>query len=387
MTVANSDSPFAFRRAHWFYICLIGLVLSLLWYHNFQAGQIDNSETLTFMKMFLDPSLYPDTFILQQANSVHYYSLYYLIIGLIGKIVDPYWGLYGYFLAINCLCICGIFYLAYTVTKSVAASYLSVLALTLQWQLNHSLGGSTSLGHGPFPDQMATGLLLFGFAFFLQKRFWVASAVIGLTFNVHASFSLFAGFMCVVSLFVRKEHKISSVFLLLALVFSSPTLVLMLTSPIFESGMDFSEWLYLVRLRSWGHVMPSGFGAHYLSFFPYIMIAVYTLFLDRSEIKKNIRSILLAVVILCVAGTVFTEMIPIQRAIQLTLFRPSIFVVIFAVILWCDYLMKNLKLVCGWNRFLILSNSSLLLFGVWPLLLVSVPALAFIRRYRAIDNE
>ena len=343
---------------HWLLLIAIGVFMSIVWYGNFEISQIDNSQTLTFMKMFRDPSLYPDTFLLKQAYSIHLYSVYYILAGLIGTIVDPYWGLYGYFIAINCLCICGIFYLAHTITKNTMASYLSVLALTLQWQFGHALGGSSELGICPYPDLLATGVLLYSIAFFVRGRVLAAFIVVGLTFNIHMSFSALLFLAMCLSMLLQKKWKSLFVGCMLFIVGAIPMLAYMIAHPILAANQIPSEsWYHIVRLRSSGHTMPLSWGfGRYAKFVPYLMLLYYGCRVgikngDEEKVRKlNVCvSVVVGIFILCICGVVFSEWIPVEPIIKMTVFRCTRFIVIMAVIVYMGVAVENIKRDC-WSR-------------------------------------
>jgi len=333
------------NRGVWFSVMALGVFLSLVWYRNFEISQIDNGETLTFMKMFRDPSLYPDSFLLKQLYGIHLYSVYYWIAGEIGRLGDPFWGLFGYFVVINCVCIAGLFSLSLAITRNAGAAVLATLALVLQWQWSYALGGSASLGVGPYPDQLATGLLLFSLACFIEKRFLPGFLLAGATFNIHASFSFYVLFMYSVCLAVSGDWKKLFQGGFAAFLAALPMLIYMAIHPLPASTISFANWYHLLHLRSTGHTLPLHFSfASKARFLPYPFLFLFgyraSLKVAAAEDRERLRTVLtltMGMLILLVIGTVFAEWIPVETVIKLTTFRSCRFFVIFATILYVRY--------------------------------------------------
>jgi len=329
---------------YWLFLLVLGVFFSVVWYPNFEAVQISNSQDMTFMKIFWDQNLYPSSFLLRQLYPIHLSSLYYWIIGLLGTFVDPYWGLYGCFILTNCLVIAGLFHLARTITRDLTASFLSVLALSLQWQLGHALGGSGPLGLAPAALHIATGISLFSISFFLQRRSKTSFILAGIAFNFHASLAIFVLTMFGVTLLIRKQLKELGIGCLIAAVAASPMFIYLLSHAFSAmNATSFEHWYQIVRLRSAHHTMPFLFKFHYfIRFIPYIFVFLLGYRMSQREAKDDeslyklngLVFLTLGIIILCGLGTVFTEWFPVVSVIELTPFRSTRFFVVFAVILY-----------------------------------------------------
>ncbi|MBN2569761.1 MAG: hypothetical protein JXB42_10075 [Deltaproteobacteria bacterium] len=372
---------------HWLLLIAFGVVLSLVWYQNFEISQIDNSETLTFMNMFRDPNLYPDSFLLKQIYQIHLFSLYYIVSGLIGMIVDPYWGLYGCFIFINCLCVCGLFYLAHAITKNITASYLSVFALVLQWQWSHALGGSAPLGVGPFPDQLATGLLLFALAYYLRGRIFVAYFLAGATFNVHASFSVFVLIMLSISLLVERKWRMLIKGSVIATLIVLPLVIYMFSSQLLASSVSpmlKSTWYQLMIVRSSEHLLPLHWAVgKYARFLPYVLLFILALYYSSKEfphrsriINRKLLGLSAGIVVMCIVGIVFAEFYPVASIMKLTLFRSTRFFVIISVIATISFV-NNLREKSVYHNVVYMLLLAAVISGSIPMLYVMTGVLYF----------
>jgi len=339
---------------HWATVLFLGIFFSGAWYENFEICETNSSYTLTFMNMFHDKNLYPSSFLFKQIYPTFLSSIYYWIAGLLGLIFNPYWALYGYFVLINCLVLAGIFYLAQTITQNFRVSYLSVIALSLQWQLQHALGGSGPLGLSPAPLHMATGLGLFAIAFFLQGRSKVAFALAGFVFNIHASFSIFVLTMLVVTLLIKGQWKELGIGCGIAAIAALPSFIYIFIHRFSENNpLPSGEWYRLVRLRIAHHTMPFLFKfENYVRFLPYIFLFLAGYRMARKNAPEeavlqkydDIAKLTCGILLLCVIGTVFSEWIPVAPLIELTLFRSTRFFVIFSVILYMSAAISSFEL-------------------------------------------
>lgn len=334
-------------------ILALSIFLSLVWYKNFEIVQITNAQDLTFMNLFRDQQSYPDGFLFKQTYPLLLSSVYYWVIGWLGTLLEPYWVLYGYFIFTNCLVLGGLFYLAHTITQNITASFLAVFALSLQWQLGHALGGSGPLGLSPAPLHMATGILLFAISCFLQYRHRTSFVLAGIAFNIHASLAIFALTMFVVALLVRRQWRVLAKGCVLACIVAIPTLVQIICYQLSINETPLSEnWYHLVRLRSSHHTMPSLFGFdNWSRFIPYLFLfpigyrmAVNGARESTNQIYGNIALLTFGILLLCLAGTIFSEWLPIVPLIELTLYRSTRFFVIFAVILYFSVAARSLDL-------------------------------------------
>lgn len=336
----------------WMFLLLLGVFFSIVWYSNFEVVQISNSQDLTFIKMFRDQNLYPSTFLLSQLYPVHLSSLYYWFIGLLGTVVDPYCAMYACFILTNCLVLSGLFHLALTITKNITASFLSVLALSLQWQLGHALGGSGPLGLAPSALHVAMGILLFSISFFLQRRNMAAFVLVGVAFNIHASFAIFVLTMFCVTLLIRRQWKLLATGCGIAAVAASPIFIYLLSQIYSVSdAVPFEQWYQMIRLRSAHHTMPFLFKFHnYIRFLPYPFIFLLGYRMSQRETKdaeslyrrNSLVLLTLGIIVLCGIGTIFSEWLPMASVVQLTPFRSTRFFVIISVILYLSVAIRQI---------------------------------------------
>ncbi len=184
----------------------------------------------------------------------------------------------------------------------------------------------------------ALPLALFAVNFAFRRRWLLAGALVGLTFNMHALTAAYAGaVLAAVGLTGLRRREFTTLALggLGAVVLASPTLVQMAASG--GRGFD-AHWLWLLRVRSPHHVFPSSWwaaGRPDLTRFT-AMVALgavaWTAVPPGRSLRRRLLAAALALGILLVAGAVAAEWRPVPLVLRAQLFRASGWLVLGSVI-------------------------------------------------------
>ena len=327
------------------FLFLIAISISLIWSRHIELTLADSGQNLTYMNWFKNPDLYQNSLL----GSTHKYifSVFYLMLGALGKYIDPIAVLYVVFFLTNFLAALSIFLLAVTFFKNEYVGYISVLILVPNKALGTGLGGSAAFGAGVFPGLFTIPFLLFAITLFLKERYVLAFFLTGIMFNFHGSHAIAVAFMfglyCLLNF---EEIGIKTLLLSMTVFFigAIPLLCWMLSSETPVTGaLETDQWLKLVRLRVSGHCFPFMWSVKkYLDFLPFaILFFLVANFKKPEKTERQVHILCLGILILCIIGTVFTEIIPITLIIKLTLFRNTRFFIIFAAILGSNYIVEK----------------------------------------------
>lgn len=300
------------------------------------------------MNWFKNPSLYQNSLL----GSTHKYifSGFYPMLGVLGKYFDPIAVLYVVFFLTNFLAVLSIFLLAVTLFKNEYVGYISVLILVVNKALGTGLGGSAAFGAGVFSGLFAITILLFAITLFLKERYVLAFFLTGVMFNFHGSHAVAIGF--IFGLYCLLNFKVIGIKILLQsmavfLIGALPLLCWMLSTETPATvALETDQWLKLVRLRVSGHCFPFMWSVKkYLNFLPFVLLFFLAAnFKKPDKTEHKVQILCLGILILCIIGIVFTEIIPIVPIIKLTLFRNTRFFIIFAAICGSNYIVEKWKI-------------------------------------------
>jgi len=305
--------------------------------NGYYFGIGDHSIQIPFMKAYDNPSLYPNDLLLTQIP--YYYTFFYYILALFIKYIEIETLFFVTFFISRFLMYFAIFILASHLFESEKTAYISTLLFFLpQPMLACGLFDSYMLARGfVFP------FLLFSILLFLKQKYVYAFLLTGIMFNLHgmsASLVLFM-FMFYFLLNFKRVDKIDmlksiSVFLLCAF----PLLLWRFQMPSCSIFYADPEWVNILRIRVPHHIFPLSWSIQ--RWFGFLLISVLMIssfkYKPRLRNHKTILTFSLAILIMCMLGIIFTELVPLAIVINVQLLRSTRFFTIFAIIYISNYL-------------------------------------------------
>jgi len=330
----------------WLLLLGLGIFLSIMWAGNLRSWMIWDGQTMIHMRWVRDHNLYQGSLI---GDTFSYmYSAHFLLMGLIGLWVDPMVALHAEAFLCNCLIVLAVWALATTLFQRKAVGYVACLLVLLHKASSFALAGAGGLGAAAFPHttSISTPILLFAITLLLKERYLLASVLVGLAFDFHGSYAAFVGFAFAVYLLTHIRQVGIRKTVQCGLAAALPVLPLFvwmaLVRPPTGGRLSTDQWLALTRLRSSGHAYP--FTWRELEYLRFMLVAnLYLLGAIQERPNKRLRALnvlSLGIVLLCAIGLVFIEFIPIPMVIKLTVFRSTIFLVAFALIVGANYVVS-----------------------------------------------
>lgn len=318
------------RRLAW--LLILGLTAAaILWVHPYRYGLEDQSIIIPFIKEAMDPGLYPEDYLV--AQKPYFITILWELIAFIARFSGL--GLPLLFFAGHLLAVVFTFWSLHRLGMTLfgrpepAAGALFLLLLAN----GMSLGDGSTL-EGIFNTRVASlPLLLLSWDLLLRERPVRSFLVLGLAFLVHPlTAAHMLGLLLFSSLASLKRLGPGRVGLglLLFAVLVSPLLVYKgLHEPASLSLLQVTpDWMETLRLRSAHHVFPSGW--HWEAFVRTLVLTLVLIWLvnrwSSSFQRRTILASLAAVGAMCLAGTIFTEALPLAVVVQFQLFRSTVFI-------------------------------------------------------------
>ncbi len=323
-------------------ILLVGIA-SLIGINQYHYGMWNQYIALPWLFDLMDPSLYPnDPLIAQRINSPSFYNLGLAKIAswLNGDVALTHFILY---VVVLMLTLISFYSLSYQIFKDRRAGLFTLVMLIFSFPVI----GSIAVWDSVLMERTVTlPILIFSLVFILQKRWLWAVVLQALAFNIHPLSSLYlicCSWLGVMLWMGKKERYYYYWPILIALIV--PVLYLRHLHPSDTSSFDVNElWMKLMYLRNAHHSFPSEFPL--MDIVRAILIAiVYSVIIWKSNIDAGLKRFFiglgLGVLTFIIAGTLFTEFIPIRIAIQLQFYRSFVFLVILSIILWSGLMIKK----------------------------------------------
>jgi len=233
--------------------------------------------------------------------------------------------------------IAGIFMLARTLLGSVTTGYLATLLYTVQlnqWTLGSPAPYLNFFHHGlPYTYP----LIVWSLVFFFKKKYPLSALLAGISWNFHPMSTLFllitygVYYCCERSEFTAKTIMACSLLFILS---ASPVLIKILqqidagrgeiASPLWFKGVYWNAW-YTCFPATWPRIWFLRAG---------IFLAVFYLCflqIQNKELKYRLSVILSAVALMCLAGTIFSDIFPVPIIIKISFWRSSFIFLVLAV--------------------------------------------------------
>lgn len=327
-------------------VILFLTAISVLSINQYQYGTFDHEISVPFLKKFADKSLYPDDFLI--AEIPYFYTYFWPALAFIinaFNISIPTLFFVGYVLCIYCTFV-GMYKIAIELFKKREVAYLALVFLLFSVP---TLGDTHTLESMFITRTVVLPILLFAIYFYLKERYLFSFFLQGISFIIHPLSTVYVcGILFVASLFTIKHIGVKTLLKGIAIVVlcASPVLIwkALYPAPSLKLIEAAPEWLNLLRLRSAHHVFPFSWPA-----FDFIQAILFMIGFvltwkhkPQSRQQRVIEGATLAVILMCIGGIVFTELIPVSIVVQFQLFRSFPFITYIAFIYYANYFLKEI---------------------------------------------
>ncbi|OGL39038.1 MAG: hypothetical protein A2043_08395 [Candidatus Schekmanbacteria bacterium GWA2_38_9] len=237
----------------------------------------------------------------------------------------------------------GIYSLSLTLFKKPLVGYISVILFSIgirQWIVDAPQIYYFFVHHSSF----SLPFLIFAINYFIRKKYVPALFLTGIVVNFQLMYAFFVSFIFLLYLFLNiKKVGVKTLCLSLSafIIPAVPGLI-----PIFGNfgKMEVGkEWYDVVKWTLWIHIYPSKWGFDmFRNFFIFLIAFIISFKVSPfSEDKKTIKTFFLGILLLCAAGTIFSEYKPIPTIMQLHLWRSTWIYFIIALCFISNFLVSS----------------------------------------------
>jgi hypothetical protein len=326
-------------------VILLFTAASVISTNQYRYGISDHAIIIPFLKSFLHSNLYPGDFLLTQKP--FYYTYLWKCCALFTSTFNisiPVLFFVGY-----CASVFFIFLGTYQIAKLLFRKReVGFLALFFLLFSIKSFASGVTIDNMFLTRVASLPLLIFSVYFFLREKYGLSSLLLGAGFLIHPMTAAYFILMQVVALlFSIKFTGIRSVlyYFLILFICSSPILIWKyLHHP---SSLHFlnvqPQWLELLRLRSPHHIFPLSWNRS-VAMRAGLMLALFFFTWKHKPALYHHRIIKIyvtAILVMCVAGFIFSEFIPLSIVINFQLLRSFIFIYFLAAIYYSNFLVKE----------------------------------------------
>jgi hypothetical protein len=308
----------------------------------YRFGGGNHGVQIPILKHYMDRSLYAGDLLVTSIDgyATYFFPIMATLARVAGQVELPYFAVYVVFHAATLAALCALSLLLF----GSRASALLACGLYLLNPL--SLAGESSLASRLQHGHVATPLLLWALYLHLRGRFLPAFALCGLAANLHGLYALYVVAMMALDGVLRWRARglprllaALGLFALLAL----PALVWLAgSSQGLTSGTE-PLWLDIMRERSALHTFPlSQPAAVYGGYVLLLAVGVLAwASADASVYRRTTLHFALAIVVLCLAGFVFAEWLPLPAAIRAQLLRSTRWLTYLVLLYVADLLVRS----------------------------------------------
>jgi hypothetical protein len=325
-------------------LALVLLAVGSMGWKGYRFGGSNQSLQVPLLKHLADPSLYAHDPVLASFEGYPSYFFHFVapLTRAVGQVEPVYFILYvlGHLAALAAVFFLGR-YLFESDAVGLVACFLYIGAVP-------SLGAEYTYWPRLTHAHAATALLLWALYLHLAGRTRLAFALCGIAFDIHALYATHVVALIALDAGWRRQERGGRALMLDGLTFvllASPALVWVLGRHDPVAGADWPRWLEMMRDRSAPHTFP--FTVPPWVFARYLLVlALAALALAHAPLtgrRRPVAVFAIAVVLLCAAGVVFAEIVPVRRVIEAQLLRSTKWLTVFAL-LWVARL-----LVVSWE--------------------------------------
>lgn len=331
-------------------------------------GEFGQGILLVFQRSLIDDTLYKNASVLGVRD--YYFTYFFKLLTFPSKIFgieNVYF--FSYFLSTYLLYL-SVFFLAKALFKNMTVAYLSVVLLLV----NKNIIGSETIFSAFFPRVVAFPFLLFSIYFFLNNRYIMSFAIIGLLTNIHittASHMFLILMFCLLMNFRKIGLKRIIGYSALTFVLSLPTFIWTRMYSVVSLSPP-KIWWDMINITLAHHLDPFSWGVfRWIQAFSYILVFFFALkYKPEREKHKKIMGMIFALIILSVVWAFFYYVLPLATFVSSTIWVSTKFVTVIVVIYLSNYIFQTYKkdihfkiAITGLTTSLFLSNfKGMLLF-------------------------
>jgi hypothetical protein len=236
----------------------------------------------------------------------------------------------------------GLYIWANHYSQNRAGSFLALIIASLN--CNGTLGGSQLIISSLVPSFIAWAILIWGMIFANAKRWLLCGILLGMCALIHPLLGLW-GFLLVFVLRISKKRIESwllgaTIFMMLA----SPVIVPLLPLSVEQMSVNDSEIVkILAYMRHPWHYVPSTWPVENFIQFGIFSLIIAILLWRKGALFSDLSLLLGVILVLCLVGTLFVEIIPVATITKLQPFRLTPFFQIVGALLIGEFLVKRLR--------------------------------------------
>lgn len=289
------------------------------------------------MTVFLrDPTLYPGSPLIQ-----HLLSMPYPLYRAFAVVYSPV-SLLGVFVASRCALIASLWLLGRQLGASPGATILGIALLILTPGWFGTLGGTSLLQSEPSQFDVAVPFCIFALAASLGRRYLLALVIASIGFNLQPILGLIVMSVIGSDLLLNGVYRARTVSLRAAL--GTLCLGAWLASP--EVGWTLaglgtrlteqsSDYVQIARFTAFYQIFPTTFSSQeWISSICMLIAVAFAIHLGAAKgFEATVSTWFAVVMILCLIGTIFSEVFPIGLVLKLMPFRSTLFLKVVSLLL------------------------------------------------------
>ena len=330
--------------------CMLVGIMHML-YQSYSFGDGNHAVQIPLLKSYFHPDLYPNDPMV--ATGSHFITFYFIFLAAVERLLGHLESIFFTAqLITEILIVVAMYHFALAVFKDRSVAIMAVLLMSTSKIM---LGGPIVHWNHHTHTYAVMPFLLWSFVLFLNQKTRKAYALLGFAANINIQSTAYVLAMFAVVSLLRAGQKSKesgwrhAMISLLKdygafVIFSLPCVVWALTK---TGGPLTDAWIQQLRARSSHHSFPLGWEVqdytNYLLFFTFGVIT-WLLALRKSE-EREIHLTLgwfsLVALLLCGAGVVFAEWIPVKIVLRSQLFRSTKFLAIF-IVFYASYAIRYL---------------------------------------------
>ncbi len=328
-------------------VALLFTILSVGFVNGYRYGVGDHSQVLPFVKDLVRPELYPNDLLIEQRQ--YFYTFLWYVVAALHNI----WGIplvylfFGLYFVNLFLILLATYLIAYALFQRHDVACLSLFLLLFY---RGYLAGQPVLENIFITRSAATATVLFMFYAFLQRRYFRAAILLGVTFDIHALTAVYASVMIGMAVIfflpeLRRATLIKGFFIFLAV--ASPVLVWRLLYAPESSKLIYADpqWLQVLRLRIAEHHFPFSWSP-LLFVQAALRLLVFSIAWKHKPDSDQHRAIVgftVGLLLMMLLGTIFVEWIPVSVIVQIQLFRSFALIIYFVVIYFANFFIIEME--------------------------------------------
>ena len=319
------------------YLSIIFLLISVSISSTYIFGISNHTEQIPVINRVINSSYLHNDWFVNQNSELSPRFWYAQVMGFLGSFINlP--ELFFYFFIISTFASCSaIFLIGKSVFNNAICSLLTITAILFFPQT--ALGGNWIHYSIFLPATLAMPFALFGLYFFLENKYLVSFGLLGLSTLFHPLIGLLTAGLFILYFLVRRDFKnVIKGIIAYSIVGLIGLFPVMAGS---SNATSFEIFNIITRIRHRSHYCPFSFPASdYLRFFTVLALFGIILVLGikhyrqliPSDREKNNKMVTIVggILLYCIIGTLFVEIIPLTVIGKLELFRMTPFISLVA---------------------------------------------------------